>query len=111
MKEGLPALKDFTSAVVTAARTGDVGPLTRYLESEKAKQLADGAKKVADALGKLPADKLPAGAADAVNQAATQIEAAATKAETDPEGAKVDVDTALVEVAKIVDEAKKQVGC
>lgn len=44
VKEGLPALKDFTSAVVTAARTGDVGPLTRYLESEKAKQLADGAK-------------------------------------------------------------------
>jgi hypothetical protein len=41
--EGLPALKDFTQAVVTAARTGNVDALTTYLQSEKAKQLAEGA--------------------------------------------------------------------
>lgn len=81
------------------------------ISADSIKQLADGANKVADALGKLPADKLPAGAADTVKQAAAQIESAAAKAETDAEGAKADVDKALAEVTKVVDEAKKQVGC
>lgn len=44
IEEGLPALKDFTSAVVTAARTGNTEALTKYLESEKAKALIDGTK-------------------------------------------------------------------
>jgi hypothetical protein len=43
VKEGLPALKDFTAAVVTAARTGNIDALTTYLKSEKAKQLTDAA--------------------------------------------------------------------
>jgi hypothetical protein len=81
------------------------------ITADSIKQLADGAKKVSDALGKLPTDKLPAGAADTVKQAATQLESAAAKADSDPEGAKADVDAALAQVNKVVEDAKKQVGC
>lgn len=96
------------SALESAAKGLSLGD---NVTADSVKQLADGAKKVSDALGKLPTDKLPAGAADTVKQAATQIEAAAAKADSDPAAAKAEVDAALAQVNKVVEDAKKQVGC
>lgn len=81
------------------------------VSGEAITKLAEGVGKVGEALGKLPTDKLPAGAGDTVDQAATKLEEAAAKAETDPEGAKADVEAALADVNKVVEDAKTQVGC